>query len=82
MIVPRWRTRRTGGPLRRAPTPINRDVGLQGTAVGEENRTAAPSNRFFETYEGPSIRVNLTDEAVFLPTTVYGPSHPQAVLLV
>jgi hypothetical protein len=60
MIVPHRRTRRTGGPLRRAPTPINRDVGLQGTAVGEENRTAAPSNRSFKTYEGPSIRVKVT----------------------
>jgi hypothetical protein len=34
-------------------------------------------NGFFD-----RTRIFFTDEAVFLPTTVYGPSRPQAVLLV
>jgi hypothetical protein len=43
--------------------------------------TRRPRTKHFST-GGGFYPVYLTDETVYLPTTVYGPSRPQAVLLV
>jgi hypothetical protein len=49
---------------------------------GEEFGTEMPDGAVFLSPVFLTYQVFFTDQAVFLPTTVYRPSRPQAVLLV